>query len=146
MWANAATTMIRPASGVRRIRPSGRCFTATPARAEAARQRRRARRRDHHQSGAGREPASDQSGEAGLKAVDRLDAGQDAGRHAVPDTADRTWQDREDVGLEVCPAWPHGGQPRRPLREPAPSADLRHRSVRDRSQARLAGPLLPAIF
>jgi len=114
MWANAATTMIRPASGVRRIRPSGRCFTATPARAEAARQRRRARRRDHHQSGAGREPASDQSGEAGLKAVDRLDAGQDAGRHAVPDTADRTWQDREDVGLEVCPAWPHGGQPRRP--------------------------------
>ena len=104
MWANAATTMIRPASRVRRIRASGRCFSATPSRAEAARQRRRSRRRDHHQSGAGREPANDQSGEAGVKAVDRLDAGQDAGRHAVPDTADRTWQvvvsDTDGITLE----------------------------------------------
>jgi hypothetical protein len=39
----------------------------------------------------------DRSGEAGVKAVERIDAGRNAGRHTVRDAADRTWQTRKEI-------------------------------------------------
>jgi hypothetical protein len=78
------------------------------------RQSRRARRRNHHQSGAGRHATGDRSSEAGVKTVDRIDACQHAGCHAVRDAADGTRQASEDVGLKVCPSWPYERQPGRP--------------------------------
>ena len=70
-----------------------------------------ARGGDHHQLRAGAEPAGDRPAEAGIQAVDRVDAGEHARRHPVGDTADGDRQAGHRVGLQGPPPRRHRPEP-----------------------------------
>ena len=102
--SSPAAIIAAPAMRVRRNSAAGRSSGLEVLQRGSGGERGGARGGDHHQLRAGAEPAGDRPGEAGVEPVDRVDAGQHAGRHPVGDAADGAPASRPSRRSSACAA------------------------------------------